>query len=127
MSTPFSISGVLTYPPDDGKPAVERDISGSGSYDVKHEAEYPLTGSGTQVVSFGPVTNGAKAVQVEVIGDASAPTTPVNVRLNGGSDNLQISPGGGFTYFNPTPGVGGLISLSIVYTAACKVIVRALG
>ncbi len=127
MSTPFTVSGSLTYPPDDGLPAVARVVDGANSYDIKHEQEYPLTGSGTKLVSFDPVATGVKGLQVEVLPSSVSPTTPVNVRINGGSDNIQLAPGGSIQVYNPSPAAGGIVSVSLVYTASCTVRVRALG
>jgi hypothetical protein len=127
MSTPFSISNSITYPPDDGAPAVARVADGASSYDVKHEQEFPLTGSGTQAVSFGPLTLGVKALHIEVLANSVAPTTPVNLRFNGGVESLQLTPGGSLSLYNPSPAAGGVISLSIIYTASCTVRIRALG
>ena len=72
MSTPYTFSGTLVYPPDDGQPAVARPFSVSGQYDVKAEFDYDLLGGGTQVVDFGSVSD-AKAIQIEVAADAQAP------------------------------------------------------
>jgi hypothetical protein len=122
MSTPYTFSGTLVYPPDDGQPAVARPFSVSGQYDVKAEFDYDLLGGGTQVVDFGSVSD-AKAIQIEVAADAQA---PVNVRFNGGTDDVEISAGGFLCAANPAPSTG-VSALSLVHTNDAKVQVRILG
>ena len=65
MATPFSLSGLLVYPPDDGQPNASRDLSGSGSFSSKVEAELNLVAPGTTVVGMGTIAN-ARVVLVEV-------------------------------------------------------------
>jgi hypothetical protein len=123
MPTPFSLAASLTYPPDDGQPAAIRDFSGSGNFDSKVEAELDLSGAGTQSVDMGTVAN-AKVVLIEVAPD-STNLAPVNVNINGGTDNVEISPGGSWLYHNPSPTTG-ISAIDIVYTDAKKVKVIAL-
>jgi hypothetical protein len=122
MSTPFSMSGVFTYPPDDGQPVATRDFSQSGQFNSKSEEDLVLVGAGTISVGFGTVAM-AKAVLIEVAATASA---PIEVKLNGGTDVLEISPGGFWAYSSPAPSVG-ITALDIDYTADAKVKVRILG
>lgn len=122
MATPFTFSGSLVYPPDAGQPNAARAFSNSGNFDVKAEYEYALVGAGTQVVDFGSVAN-AKGALVELASDAGA---PVNLRVNGGTDDIEVAPGGFFCLSSPSPSVG-LSALSIVHTANAKVSVYILG
>lgn len=127
MSTPFTISGSLALPPDTGQPIGQIPFAGSSTFESKADFEFKLTGSGTQAVDFGSVgAPGAKGVLVEVDSDAAA--APVNLRFNGGgsSGQMEVSPGGFYAYFSPTPSAG-LTSMDIVYTTACRVRVRVLG
>jgi len=128
MSTqvPYSISGSLKFPPDLGEPVVDHPATGSGVFTEQTDVVRALTGSGTHAVSLGTVANGVKAFQIEVDTDAANPTTPVNIRINASSDNIQLTPGGSITYHNPNPASGGVTQISIVYTVACTVRIRAL-
>lgn len=127
MSTPFSISGSLDYPPDDGQPVASRDFSVSNSFDSKEEADYNLASGGPspQTVCFGTITN-AKAFLIEVAADSSPSAAPINVSINGGTDAWEIAPGGFLAYASPSP-VSGIQSMEIAYTSAAKVKVRLLG
>lgn len=129
MDTPFTLSGVLNYPPDDGEAAVDRPFSLAGTF--KHEANFTLelTGSGTKVIDFGSlVATGAKALLIEV--DPAAPSAvaaPINVRWNGGDEDLEISQGGGIAYWSPSPTAAGITALSVIHTQAARVKIRVLG
>lgn len=123
---PFTASGALLYSPDDGKPQVQHDASHVGQFTQKAEEKLDLTGSGTHAVGFGSIaTPGVKAVQIEV--DVGLPgQQPILVRVNGGTDDIELSPGGFITYCNPNP-VAGITSLDIVHTTDVCVQVRLLG
>lgn len=130
MATPFTFSGVLTYPPDDGQPTADRDFAVSSTFDSKAEYDFVFSGSGSQAVSFGTIgSNGAKVVLVEVAADASPSAQPINVQFNAGGapGQAQVAPGGFLAYCNPNPATGGVASITIAYTTNAKVKVRALG
>lgn len=122
MSTAFTLTGILSYPPDDGQPAARRTFSQAGNFDSKIEADYILTGSGTQVIDFGTVAE-AKMVLLEV--DPASLGT-VNIIVNAGTDQTEVTPGGFWAYSNPTPGAG-ISGLSVIYDNDCRVRVRVLG
>jgi hypothetical protein len=122
MPTPFTLSGVFTYPPDDGQPDAKRDFTNTGNFDSKCEKDLDLVGAGTEAVGFGTVL-AAKALIIEVAATAQA---PVNIRINGGTDDIEIAPGGFLAYASPVA-VAGITALDIVYTMNAKVKVRILG
>lgn len=122
MTVPFSLAGTLIYPPDAGQPQATRSFSGSGQFVSKQESDFSLTGTGTLVVSFGTV-GAAKAILLEL--DATS-VAAVTVHINGGTDNIEIAPGGFICYSNPAPGAG-ITSLSVAYTAAATGSIRILG
>lgn len=124
-TTPFTLSGSFDYPPDDGQPIAARDYSVSNSFESKKEGDYVLSGAGTQVVDFGTVAK-AKAFLIEVDPDTSPSAAPINVTINGGTDQWEISPGGFIAYASPVPSVG-ITSMSIAHTVSAKVRVRLLG
>lgn len=122
MPTPFSFQGTLVYPPDDGQPEATRDFSQSGNFDSKCEKDLSLVGAGTETVGFGTVS-AAKAILIELAADALA---PVNINVNGGTDNIELAPGGFLAFSSPVPVVG-ITTFDIVYTMNAKVKVRILG
>jgi hypothetical protein len=122
VSTPYTLSGSLIYPPDSGQPNATRSFSGSGNYDSKSEKDLVLTGAGTEVIDFGTVAK-AKALVVEVASDAAAPVT---FKLDGSADEHEISPGGFLAIGSPSP-TAGITALSIVHTDDANVKVYILG
>jgi hypothetical protein len=122
MSTAFSISGTLNYPPDDGQPVASRPYSQSGNFDSKLELDLVLTGAGTHVVGMGTVA-AVKGMLIEVTPTSQA---SVSIKINGGDDEWEVSPGGFIAYSNPTPDEA-IEDISIVYAADCRVQLRALG
>lgn len=124
---PFQFTGQLTYPPDDGEPNADNPFSVSSSFNSEVKFKYELTGAGSKDVCFGSIdTVGAKAILIEL--DAAA-TAPVMVQINGGSvsGQVEISPGGFWAFASPVPTVNGVLSMTLVYTAAAAVRVRILG
>ena len=97
----------------DGVAAVcPHDLSAAGSFDEKDDDQFNLTGSGSVTVTLkGPV----KALQISI--DASSTAAPINVRINGGTDDIEISPGGHMQVHNPVPSVG-ITSVEIIHTTA---------
>lgn len=122
MPTAFSLQGSFDYPPDDGEPIAKRPYSASGSFDSKQEADLQLVGAGTQTVGFGTLP----AVKAMVIEVAASSLAPVNIRINGGTDDIEISPGGFWSYSNPAPSAG-ITAMDVVHTMDAKVQIRLLG
>jgi hypothetical protein len=124
-SIAFSVTGQLLCPPDEGAPPVAVSFGVTGQAQSEEGGRLSLTGAGTKVVAFGTVgTPGAKAVLIEYL--PSSAGEPISVKFNGGTDALEISPGGFFALGSPTP-VDGIVSLSIAYTSDCQVRVKLLG
>lgn len=125
---PFTYSATLAYPPDEGVSACEIPITLSAYFSNSASFLYELSGAGTQDVDFGSITpNGAKMVQIEVDADASPAAQPVQVTFNGGTDQIEISPGGFLSYGSPSPTAAGILSMSIAHAADVTVRVRVLG
>lgn len=127
-ATPFTSEVSLTFPPDDGKAAVARSNSVSGTYQHEAGGTYFLEGAGSQAVDFGSLALlGAKAVHIEVAPVAAGGTAaPINVTINGGVEPWEIAQGGHIEYCNPLPAVG-ILSMAIAYTQDVCVKVRLLG
>jgi hypothetical protein len=124
---PFQLSGVLTYPPDDGEPNADNPFALNSSFNSEVKFKYELTGSGSKTIDFGSIsTVGAKGILIELAADATA---PIMVQINGGGvgGQVELSPGGFWAFGSPNPTVNGVLSMSLVYTAAATVRVRILG
>jgi len=121
-ATPFSLQGSLVFPPDDGQPNATRAFSQSGSFTQKSEQDLVLTGAGSMPVGFGTITT-LKACVIEV---DIASLAPVKLKFNGGTDTVEISPGGFWAYSNPVP-VAPVTSIMVVYTMDARVQARLLG
>jgi hypothetical protein len=81
---------------------------------------------GSVALPFGSIiAPGAKGFLIRY--DAQgAPAAPVLVTINGGTQPIEISPGGMLVYFNPAPVVG-IVSVSIAFAAACQLRAWVLG
>jgi len=126
MSTPFTVSGSLSLPPDTGQPVAPIPFSLSGVFDSKECMELTLVGAGTQSVCFGTViAPGAKLILIKV--DADPAAAPINVQINGSvTGQVEIAQGGFAVVGNPAP-VAGIVSLDVVYTTNNKVRIVVLG
>lgn len=119
------IQGSAQFPPDEGQPAAASPFGYSGTYTSVTDTKLVMPGSGTQVVPFGTVGSpGAKAVVLEY--ESAQGASPIKLRFNSGTDELELAPGGFFVYASPTPAVG-LTSMSIVRTTDATVRVRVFG
>lgn len=113
---PYTIGLSLTLPPDTGQPLSTRDYSFSGTFTHKVEHKLELSASGTHVVGMGTIPNtGAKAVLIEYENNASG-LQAINIRINGGTDDAQVTPGGVYFLSNPSAS-DGITAISIVHTS----------
>lgn len=115
---PYTLSAIVTLPPDEGQPVGNRDLVASGSFTHKMEAKLNISGAGTTVVPFGTIpSTGAKILMVDY--PVTTPSDPpINLLVNGGVVGIPISPGGGTVMSSPNPTGSGITSLSIVATGA---------
>lgn len=121
----FNLTGQLQSPPDEGAPPVAIAFGVAGQAQSEEGGRLTLTGSGTKTIAFGSIGSpGAKAVLIEYLPTSSG--APITVKFNGGTDELEISPGGFFALGNPVP-VDGITALTIVYSSDCQVRVKLLG
>ena len=119
-AVPFTLAASIDFSPDGVAPTCPRSRSITGAWDEKDDDQHNLTGSGSVVVTLkGP----AKALYITV--DASSTAAPLNIRINGGTDDIEISPGGLMVLSNPNPSVG-ITSVTIVHTTANVVTLVAL-
>lgn len=134
MSTPFTFTGTLSRPSATGQPSCNIPlplVALSSSFSTKSEDEYILTGAGTKAVDMASINaTGAKFFSIEV-GTLNASGQPaaaaVMVRVNGGSDDIELAPGGFLVFSSPTPTALGILSLSLVHTLDALVTVRVYG
>ena len=125
-TNPLAVQGTFTFPPDEGQAAVAVLFAGQVTYQSVLDTRLVMSGSGSQSVPFGSTAGsvGVKAALVEYENQPGA--APVQLRVNAGSDNLELSPGGIWAYLNPSPAAG-LTALTIVRTGDCVVQVRLFG
>jgi hypothetical protein len=119
-SIPFTVSAGLTFSPDGVATESPHALSATGSFDQKDDDQVSLSGSGSVVLTL---KGQAKALQISV--DASATASPILVNVNGGSDDIEISPGGFMEVYNPVPSAG-ITAITITHTTANVVRVVAL-
>ena len=125
---PFTFSGVLSFPPDDGEAVADRPYSVADFFESKAEYKYELSGSGNIDVNFGTIqTAGAKGILIEVAPDSSPSAAPILVTVNAGSEPIEISPGGFMAVASPVPTAAGVTSINIAHTTSNTVRVRLLG
>jgi len=122
-TNPFSVLGTLTFPPDEGQQQVSLAFGLSNQFTSVLDMRLALTGAGTTVVPFGSVAT-AKLLLVEF--EAASGAAPINLLINGGTDEIELSPGGLLLLASPTP-QSGVAGLSIVRTTDAVVRVRLLG
>lgn len=122
-TNPFQVQGTVTYPPDEGQQAVSIAFGLSGTFTSVADTRLVMTGAGNLTVPFGSVAS-AKLLLLEY--EAAQGAAPVNLRINGGTDDLEISPGGMLLLSSPSPQAG-LTELQIVRTTDAVVRVRLFG
>lgn len=124
-SISFVLGGTLQYPPDEGAAPVTVTFGITAQGASQEGGRMTLVGAGTKVIPFGTVGSpGAKGILIEYLPQAGG--VPINVTFNGGTEPVEIAPGGFLALGNPVP-VAGITSLSIVYTADCQLRVQLLG
>lgn len=127
-TTPFTLAGSLKYPPNGGEAVADRPFSVQSSFTSKAEYAYKFSGSGTKSVNFGTIdTTGVKALLIEVEPDSSPSAMPIMVTVNGGTEPIEISPGGFMCMASPNPTSSGVLALDIAWTTAASVKIWLLG
>lgn len=123
---PFTLEASLVLSPDEGQPNATFDFSFGGTFEHQAIHKIELAGTGTHNVGFGTIAApGARAVFLEYLNNAASGLLPVILNLNGGSDDIEITPGGCFVYCNPTA-TAGITSMSIAHTSSATIRIRLL-
>lgn len=123
---PVSFAGALSLQADQSLPADPIPYNFTGQYTQLQDSLLNLSGSGTENVPFGSIA-GAGAIGLLIsYPPGQVGSSAVLVTINGGSEPLEISPGGMIAWFNPTPGAG-VTTCSIEYLTSCQLRVRVLG
>lgn len=118
---PYTLTSQIILPADTGEPVGPRDYSIAGTFIHRVEYKLALTGSGTHVVGFGSIPSPAGAKMVAVKYENDGVSLPViNLHVNGGSINEELSAGGLYLISNPSPSAG-IASISILYTGSATV------
>lgn len=123
---PVAFNGALNLSADQSLPQEPIPFNFLGQYTQLQDSLLTLSGSGTEDVPFGSITTpGALGLLITYPANQTG-AAPIYVTVNGGSQPLEITPGGLLVWFNPSPETG-LISCSIEYATSCQVRVRVLG
>jgi hypothetical protein len=120
MATPVTVSVTVSFSPDTGQPEGSRTFSLSDNFDQKDDDIYVLSGAGTESVTL---KTDAKVLLVKL---NSAATAEINLNVNAGTDNIEISPGGCILLCSPSPSTG-ITAIDIVYTSDAIVTLVSLG
>lgn len=119
MAVSYSFEGKLLLPPHPSLPQSAIPVSGSSAYGSKSDDEFELTGSGTQTVNFGTISSpGVKGLFI--LYEVQTNAAPLLLTVNGGNQPIELSPGGFWAFMSPNPSAG-ITTLSIAFTATCKV------
>jgi hypothetical protein len=122
---PFAFAGSLQLAADQSLPQDPIPFNFASQFVSLQESVLNLVGAGTKSFDFGSVgAPGAKGLLIRYDGGQSGAV--VRCVINGGTEPLEISAGGFFVWFNPTPS-SGATSLSIIYTSSCQLRVWVLG
>ena len=122
---PFAFQGSFQLAADPSLPVDGIPFNVNGQFVASAEGVANLSGTGTYAGPFGSVAGvGAKGLLIRY--DTQPGAANVLVTINGGSQALEISPGGFIVWFNPAPAAGAL-SVSIAYTASCQLRLWVLG
>ena len=127
--TTFNITfaGSFTTPPYTGQPDCPVPINSTIQYTRKSIQRFELAGADAKVVDLTALpATGAKMLVVQVDPDTSPAAAPINLRVNSGTDDIEVDTGGFLAMGSPDP-VAGITELSIVHTADVKVWVWAYG
>lgn len=120
---PYTLSGALVLPPDDGAPPARIPFNFTGQFDSKLALRLALASLGdATVLPAGTVTD-AKAVLLEYEAEGGG-GDPISITINGANTAVELGPGGVFAYCSPTGGIG---SLAIAHTSDANVRVWVLG
>jgi len=122
---PVAFAGALQLAADQSLPQEPIPFNASGQYNSL--AEFVLNvQSGTTAVPFGSIASpGAKGVFIRYDAQPS-PAAAVQVTVNGGNQPVELTPGGFFAYWSPSPATG-ITAMSIAATANCQLRVWLLG
>lgn len=128
MTTPFTFTGALQFPPDPGGPLSPIAIAFAGSFTQLVAETLQLTGSGTKTLDLSSLNGGLGANLVLIKVDAQSTPQTVNLRWNGGASTgeQEVSTGGFFVLGSGAPSAG-LASLILAYTSSVTVRIWALG
>lgn len=127
MSTPFTFTGVLTFPADPGGAGTPISINFANNFNQIIAETLSLTGSGSKSLDLSALNAGAGATALLVKVDSQVSgTPPVFLKVNSETVGEEVQPGGAKLLLNPSP-ASGIITLVVVYTGIATVRIWALG
>lgn len=128
MSTPqpVAFAGAFQLAPDQSLPQDAIPFNYSGTYLALVAELMNQGGAGSVAIPFGSIgAPGCKGLLIRY--DAQpAPAAAVMLRLNGGAEDIELTPGSLFMYFNASP-ANGIISAQLIFTQPCQMRVWVLG
>lgn len=126
MSSPYSITGSLSFVPDSGLAALAIPLLVSGQFDESVSLKLDIAAAGDTTVPVAGLGSGTglKALLVKL--DAGSVVSPIIVKLNGAVTGAEVSGGGFVLISNPTP-TSGVTAVVVTAGSACTVRAWALG
>jgi hypothetical protein len=123
---PVAFAGAFQLAPDQSLPQDPIPFNYSGTFLALECSLLNQGGAGSVAIPFGSlIAPGVKGLLIRY--DAQpAPAVAVMLRLNGGTTDVELTPGSFFVYFNAAPAAG-ITSALLVFTAPCQMRVWVLG
>jgi hypothetical protein len=127
MSTPYTFTGALTFPPDPGGPQSPISISFADQFDQIIAETLTLAGSGSKTFDLSALSGGGGAKCLVVKVDPQVVGTPaVFVKVNSETVGEELQPGSFKVTGNLNPATG-ITSVTVVWTGVGKIRLWALG
>lgn len=123
-SQPVAFSGALQLAADQSLPPDAIPFNVALQCTQVQSSVLNLSGSGTEDVPFGTITN-AKGLLIRYDANQQG-ASALTLTINAGSEPVELTPGGAYIVFNPAPGAG-ITTCSIAFLTSCQVRAWVLG
>lgn len=126
---PVAFAGSFQVAADQSLPQDPVPFNYSGTYLALQGNLMNVGGAGLVDIPFGSLgeegSPGVKGLLIRYDAQPS-PAAAVMLKVNGGSDTIELTPGSFLVYFNANPAAG-ITGASLTFTAACQIRVWVLG